>query len=364
MTKALPNLFIIRFLLATVVVISHIPETSRNLGFPAFNNLPLFNKGILAVFYFFSLSGFLIIRNLYIEQRDKGAINIKKFYSRRVRRFMPVYFLVISVGIIVYHYLLPLFKVPFKINYPLSHLILYYIALVPNIFNSIYRVGGILNVLWSIGIEEQFYLVVPVLLFLFRRKIVIVLLILLAVLLLILFSYPKFYIYHNFYFYFAAGGLIAILCEQKRCNFLNNKIFSMLLLLTFILNFTTNVFNFENESVFHLYNMIVSTLFIASISYYPQFIIKNRLLNYLGKISYGIYMYHIIVMTGYFFVLQKLNLKVIVNKPVTIAINYLSILVFTLIVAHLSYRYFETMFYHKRKAKASGTLATGQVITK
>lgn len=354
MSKVLPNLYPLRFVLATLVVIFHIPETSRNLGFPTFSNLPLFHKGILAVFYFFSLSGFLIIRNLYLQQKDKGVVDIKEFYKRRLTRLMPVYFVVLLVGITVYHCLLPLFNIPFATNYSLPGLIVHYTLLVPNIFSSTHRVGGILNVLWSIGVEEQFYLVVPFLLALFKRSIVAVLLILLATLVCVLVIYPQFYVYSNFYFYFAAGGLLAILCEQKQCSFLNNNVIRIGLLLTFILSFTTNVFAFQNKAAFHIFNMIASALFISSISYFPLFVIKSRLLNYLGKVSYGIYMYHIIVMTGYYFLLQRLNLKIIINETVTVITSYLVILTLTFLIAHLSFRYFEMLFYRKSTRPGGG----------
>jgi len=62
----LPNLYFLRFFLALTVIIYHLPITSQNIGIDFYDNFPIFHKGGVAVFYFFSLSGFLIIRNLYL----------------------------------------------------------------------------------------------------------------------------------------------------------------------------------------------------------------------------------------------------------------------------------------------------------
>jgi len=344
--KTLPNIFFLRFLLATLVVIYHIPETSHRLGFPSFRALPIFDKGSLAVYYFFTVSGFLVIRNLYLENENKGMIDIKKFYLRRIGRLWPVYFVVITIGVILYHFLLPLFEIPFETNYSLSKLLLYYLAFIPNIFNEIYKVGGVLNIVWSIGIEEQFYLVAPVILYIFRSKIVLTLSLILAALLITLFVYPEFYKYSNFYFYFASGGLMAILCEKKIFN-LSGTFINAALVLLFAVSFVTDVFDFTNKPLFHLFHMALSALVICSIAYFPIFKVQNKKLNYLGEISYGIYMYHMIVVVGYFFILNKLNMKIIFNDTLSIVFNNLIILSITFIVSHLSHKYFESLFYKK-----------------
>jgi peptidoglycan/LPS O-acetylase OafA/YrhL len=67
----LPNLTAIRFFLALFVVLYHLPQYCKNRCFPFYNNLPVFFKGEEAVFMFFSLSGFLIIRGLIIEKKKK-----------------------------------------------------------------------------------------------------------------------------------------------------------------------------------------------------------------------------------------------------------------------------------------------------
>ena len=79
MQRRIPNLTALRFLLALLVIIFHIPLFMNNRGLPAFDSLSIFHRGSEAVYMFFSLSGFLIIRQLYIEKEKFGQINLKNF---------------------------------------------------------------------------------------------------------------------------------------------------------------------------------------------------------------------------------------------------------------------------------------------
>ena len=100
--KRLPNITALRFILASLVMIFHIPQFCQNRGFPFFNNLAIFNKGEEAVYIFFSLSGFLIIRQLYIEKSTSNSIDLRRFFLRRVLRILPLYYLVCIVGPLTY----------------------------------------------------------------------------------------------------------------------------------------------------------------------------------------------------------------------------------------------------------------------
>lgn len=90
--KLLPNLTGLRFVLAFLVVIFHIPQFCQNRGFPYYNNLSIFNKGEEAVYMFFSLSGFLIIRQLYIEKSVSSSVNLKKFFKKNSKDISIVLF--------------------------------------------------------------------------------------------------------------------------------------------------------------------------------------------------------------------------------------------------------------------------------
>lgn len=124
MNKNLPNLNAIRLFLSIVVIFFHIPRISNSFNIPTYSDLPILQKGTLAVYYFFTLSGFLIIRLLYIEIVNTKSINFKHFYIRRIQRLYPVYYLVFIIGLILYHVLLPLLGISYDYNYNINYLVL------------------------------------------------------------------------------------------------------------------------------------------------------------------------------------------------------------------------------------------------
>lgn len=345
--KNLPNLYPLRFVLAIVVVIFHLPTISRTIGLPFCENLlPVFFKGELAVYYFFSLSGFLILRIIYTEISTTRSFDFKRFYLRRIARIYPVYYLVFAIGLLVYHVVLPRLHIPFDINYSLSEIISNFVLLVPNVFVINHPdTGGILIVLWSIGIEEQFYLVVPVLLYLFRKHMIPAIITVLSLLLLVLLLLPAFYQFRNFYFYFLFGGLLSILALTRKTQLLHHPFVHISVYALCILSFFTNLFNFSNPFIYHVFNMLVSGFTITLLGDYPRFVVKSRILNYLGKISYGIYMYHMIAITGVLFIVNKYRLFTSLNTTLfTVLLNFL-VICCTVLISHLSYRYFESKFY-------------------
>ena len=118
---------------------------------------------------FFVLSGFLIIRIIY-SAKLRHAFSIRNFYIRRVLRIFPLYYLIVAFGFLFYWIVLPFLNIPFENNYNFVEGVSLAIFFLPNVFAELYKPGGILEVLWSIGIEEQFYIIVAPLLFLIRKQ--------------------------------------------------------------------------------------------------------------------------------------------------------------------------------------------------
>ena len=350
--QKLPNLYFLRFFLAITVVIYHIPDTSKNIGLAFFNDLAIFHKGGVAVYYFFSLSGFLIIRNLYLEN-NRGWVNLRKFFVRRMLRLWPLYYVVIIFGLFTYQVLIPILGVNYETDYSVKELLLYYIFFLPNVFNALYKVGGILNITWSIGIEEQFYIIFPFIFLMFRKNIKMSLFTLLLLLLSILFINESFYKHQNYYFYFIAGGLFAILAEQGRLVFLKSRFISALIL--FLVTFFTNLFVFKDGRYSHIAYLLIANLLIVSLAYYPIFLFDKLKLNYLGEISYGIYMLHMIVTTFWLYGIKVIDLDTYLDDTFLIALNNVVILAVTIYLSHLSYKYFESLFTQQNylKLKAS-----------
>lgn len=123
---------------------------------------PLFSNGATGVNVFFVLSGFLITYLLIQEKRVVGRIDVPRFWLRRALRIWPLYYVVVIIGFV----LVPTLKQrmglpPDTVQSGWSYLFFY------NNIPMAHGVGGnstVLSVLWSIAVEEQFYLVWPVLL--------------------------------------------------------------------------------------------------------------------------------------------------------------------------------------------------------
>jgi hypothetical protein len=120
----------------------------------------------LGVVFFFVLSGFLITFLLLREKEQNNSIDIRKFYLRRALRIWPLYYLIFILGFFVLPYL-DFFAVPgqdkfFQQNF-WGNLMLYAFFM-PNLAFSIFTTA-VPNIgqSWSIGVEEQFYLLWPLL---------------------------------------------------------------------------------------------------------------------------------------------------------------------------------------------------------
>lgn len=334
-------------------MLCHIPLISETLGIPSFSEGTLFRRGVEMVMVFFVLSGFLIIGLLYDEKAKRGKIHIRNFYMRRILRLYPVYYLVLTFGFVFYHFLLPAVKIPFEINYNLAEGILWCVGFFPNVFRVLYDPGGILNILWSIGIEEQFYLVVAPLLYFLPIKSYLKIFALFTIGYLILFHLESFSFlkkYDFFYFFLTSGGVMAIAHRKGIRLYFHSSTLRWIVYAIFILYFTTDLFNFLTIKTYEsIFQMILFNLTIINLINHRNFEIKNPFLNYLGRISYGIYMYHLIVVNFVLFLVLKTKVVTYFPDWLTILLINISCFIGTVFVAHISYKYFESYFLRKKK---------------
>ncbi|WP_299361737.1 acyltransferase [Winogradskyella sp.] len=344
----LPNLDPLRFFLASIVILFHVPKLCRNQSLPYYDGLPIFHRGMEAVFMFFILSGFLIIRIIYLEKK-RSTFSIKRFYTRRMLRIFPLYYFVVIFGFLFYFVLLPALNIPFENNYHLIDGILLSVFFLPNVFAELYRPGGILEILWSIGIEEQFYLVIAPLLFFIKRKQILVTLLLLSIIYFLIFHSMIFDYLKEFHFYFYflfSGGVVALLEEHKKLEVLKSIKLAPLVIttLTFLYFFTdmliTNILWLD-----HLIILSIFPVFIHTISFNNRKLtITNKTFNYLGTISYGIYMFHVIALNFVVFLFLKLDFLKNLQSELAILIIFSLTFAVTIAMAHLSYKYFESYF--------------------
>ncbi len=122
--------------------------------------VPLVLSGSAGVDLFFALSAFLITSLLLRERQETGGISLRLFYTRRILRIWPLYFLVVALGIVC------ALTIP-NFWYYTQSLPWYYVAgYLLFVSNWVYAVFGapqsICAPLWTVSIEEQFYLIWPV----------------------------------------------------------------------------------------------------------------------------------------------------------------------------------------------------------
>ncbi|MBX9852965.1 MAG: acyltransferase [Cytophagaceae bacterium] len=159
-----PNLDALRFFCFIAVFFFHSFATSyesvlRNPTY-GFIKYDLFRNGNLGVNFFFVLSGFLITYLLFVEKENLGKISIRKFYMRRVLRIWPLFYFCVLFGFLIFPFLKSLLggQASAETATPI-----YYILFLNNLEFAYKGLpdSSVLVILWSVAIEEQFYLVWP-----------------------------------------------------------------------------------------------------------------------------------------------------------------------------------------------------------
>lgn len=112
-----------------------------------------------------------------------------------------------------------------------------------------------------------------------------------------------------------------------------------------MLYFFTDIFMFETTWLYNLFTMVLFGLFIHALAFNNLGKeLRNRWFHHLGQISYGIYMYHVIAMNIVVFLCLKIQEKEILSNTMMILLIYILTFALTILLAHISYTYFETYF--------------------
>ncbi len=351
-----PGLNGLRFIAAAMVVIMHIHNNMGVSSLPQLPAWPILFKGLTAVSFFFVLSGFLITYLLLQEQQSTNTVSIRSFYLRRVFRIWPLYFIIIAAGILFYWEIVPKLHLQFENTYPHGLAIALYVFFLANLMNSLYHVGGMLHITWSIAVEEQFYLFWAPLVKRFSKKIpflisivTIASLALHALNTLNVFHYSK--EMHAFigtlqFHYMGFGAGFAWLLFKKKKWLLQLPFFTSrflqsifaLLLVGYLLFYMKTV---TGDLITPVPLAILFGWLIINVSSNNSSIIslENKPLNYLGKISYGIYMYHMPVLYAMSFLFKKYIF--LTTGSYYFPMFFSMVFLFTISIASLSYFYVE-----------------------
>lgn len=351
-----PGLNGLRFLAAAMVVIMHIHNNMGISGLPQLPAWPILFKGLTAVSFFFVLSGFLITYLLLREQQLNNTISIKSFYLRRIFRIWPLYFIIVAAGILFYWKLVPALHMQFENAYPHGLAIALYVFFLANLMNSLYHVGGMLHITWSIAVEEQFYLFWAPLVKKFSNKIPLLIGIV-TVASLALHALNTLNIFHcskemhafigtlQFHYMGFGAGFAWILFNKKKwllqLPFFANRILQYICLLSLIgyLFFYMKTTAGDLVSPVPLALLFGWLIINVSSNSHSVISLENKPLNYLGKISYGIYMYHMPVVYATSFLFKKYIF--LTTTPVYFPMFFLTVFIFTITIASLSYFYIE-----------------------
>jgi len=269
--------------------------------------------GKFGVTLFFFLSGYLITRLLLAEMQEKGRIDFGSFYLRRLFRLYPALLVMIGFSVIaakIMAYPLPMTDVWASLFYYTNYYIGWFRTPVED-------AGRVLDILWSLSVEEHFYLAFPLLLQIFSKpkKIAWFLLALcIASLAIRWFTYEQFYpavedaagrIYFSTHTRFDSiiwGCLAALLLfglesKQYIAQLKKNWVFAigiLFILLSFAIRNDlfrqTWLYSFQGMGLF---------LTIPAIGLFKNPLLKNLLSHpamiFVGKISYSLYLFHWIV---------------------------------------------------------------------
>ena len=294
--------------------------------------------GGIGVHIFFVISGFLITFLILSEEKLNGKINIPFFYVRRFLRIWPLYYLIVVLGIFVLPNLFETLR--FEGNIPKNLLFL-------NNYDMLHTNSNV-GIAWSVAIEEQFYFVWPLLFLLFKNKKV------LSTISIILFILStKFAVENPTQAYFHTFGNLRFLMMGCIGAFLYSKYeqkvkglsvmkpqkiyFAIIISLFFI------VFSSFSSTISFI-SLIVLPLtylyFVVNLVLQGSSDHKTTIISTLGKYTYGMYLYHPLIIIFFKILFDLLALDYLSNSYINFLLATLSLLV-TIIVSYFSYEYFE-----------------------
>ena len=311
-SKYLPSIDSLRALAVLAVIIYHVDV----------NYLP---GGFLGVDLFFVLSGYLISSLIIKEYRKTGSLNLYNFYIRRARRLLPAVYFMITVGLVVMvlfnevllrkSHLDAIFGYIYSSNW-------WYIFHKLDYFDS-FGAQSPFKHLWSLAIEEQFYMIFPLLFLLVNRKkkskdgtyklnknflyVVLGLILVSLIAHILLFDINNisriYFGTDTRAFSLLVGVVGAILYPMERLHdkvtLQQNMIYSVVSLVSIATLITVMIYTSEYNTLLYRGGFLLVAILglIVIISSGKQHTLMSRLLSFkpvvfIGKISYSLYLWH------------------------------------------------------------------------
>lgn len=309
----------------------------------------LFDQLPLAIDVFFLLSSFLLTRLGLVEYEKRQNFSFVNYFTRRVLRIWPLYYVLMFFSFIIFP--LIALKVGASMSLPDP---LFYVFFVSNF----YHVDHVffLRILWTLSVEEQFYLVLGVALKFFAKYLarIFSLFLIVSVIYSAFFSSTDSSAYFHtltYFFDFAAGGIAAILFSRKSRVILwlaNLKGWKKVLFYCYLPMHFAVFYSMERTGGGDWIDLIsryffvvyISLLIIEQVGNVKRVTVleKNKFLIYTGKISYGLYCFHGISITGIDLAIKHFHIEMsqYLIAAVAFCTNYF--------FATISYIFFEKPF--------------------
>ena len=317
------------------------------------------NGGFIGVDIFYVISGFLITGLLLREIERTGTINFKEFYARRFKRLLPTSFFVLLVTAVASWLLIPdtmrssLGRDIIAASLYVSN---YLFAWWQADYQNLDATPSPVIHYWSLAVEEQFYLIWPLLILFFfiaatkyKKKILLTLLVATVTALSFVFSIYQtetspiwaFYSLPTRAWELGLGALLVLLPPIRTKKLVGLLGFIFIIVSAFIFGETTAF-----PGVNAVLPVLGTVMLISTINSWPPFlndVANSRMFQWLGEISYPLYLWHwpLLVLPSTYFA-----------RPLAIYERILAIIA-TIILADLTHRFIEEPF---RKHKTEPTL--------
>lgn len=315
----------------------------------------LFQGGYIGVDIFFVISGYLITSIILSGLRTE-SFSFLDFYERRIRRIFPALISMILVTVpLSWIFLTPADFKDFSqsIGFALASISNLLFWMESGYFDTVSELKPLIHT-WSLGIEEQFYLVFPLILMIiwsFFRKFLMIFLILLTITSLVFAEMTSrtdqamsFYFIHTRAWELMTGSIIAYWGFLKPSNCLKNTILFQLIGLILIFG---SIFLFSFDTTHPGYITVIPVIGSALLLRYGNrgrlvnLILGNVVMVKIGLISYSLYLFHHPI-----FAFMR---RYLLEEPSYY--NYIFGIFFSIIVAYGSYKFIETPFRNKEIIK-------------
>jgi peptidoglycan/LPS O-acetylase OafA/YrhL len=262
--------------------------------------------GYIGVDIFFVISGYLIMGFIWRDLNNSN-FNLLKFYLKRIYRLFPALFVMIAISTILAYFILLPHENDIYLKSMLSSLLYFsnfFFYGEADYFNEAMAFYPLLHT-WSLSVEEQFYMLFPLILIWIyskQKKFVIIWLTMIA---LISLALSQWYIHtddasfsffgsHTRFFQFISGGIIAIVFQTGK----SSKHMGDIGVISGLVLIGISIYVYTEKTLFPGFNALLPTIatglviYFGTQSHYSKFILENKLFGILGNASYSIYLWH------------------------------------------------------------------------